>query len=227
MTTMVEEKPVFEGLSLTLAWSPPPSPGSTLFIALAYRGRDRDNKKPNVWTGLESAANRGHRIVHRDFYANPRPFPYQVGMITAAARLMCGANDPDLAIDDGIAGNLPADIHDIFGTVERVSVTSPRDWETGILAASVRYDNIVLVFADALGLGCENIEKEARCRSGSVFVITGRRRAYRLAQIPRWRIRLSRFLAHTRIAEKVFAILVRPTAAALAACDRTRQRFHV
>ncbi len=207
-------------MDLTLCWSPPPKPGRTLFVAFAYHGADRDSVRRGLLERLESPSARGHRIVHRDHYANPRPLPYVIDMIVTAAGILSPAEPPDLVIDRRYDASLAEGIATRFGKVVTADVTDPAAWSESPLAESRRYGHVVLVYPDALGLGCERGERRALRAREDVLVINGRRRAFRLEASFDARLRASRFLARTRVVERVLALLVRAVAGALAWMDQ-------
>ena len=208
------------GLPLTLAWSPAPSPGRTLFVVFAYHGADRDAQPSRVPWRWESAAARGHRIVHRDHYANPRSLQYLVGLVGEASALLSPDRAPDLVVDARFGAELPDRVTRAFGRVVVAEVASRQAWTRDLLGESRAYDHVVLVYADALGLGCEAGERSALADRDDVLVINGRRRAFRLDRRLRRRLALSRLLARTRIVEEMLSVLVRPFAGTLALWDR-------
>ncbi len=84
---------------------------------------------------------------------------------------------------------------------------------------------MLLVHADALGLGLGGLERElAAAFPEQVFVLNGRRRLYRLDPVMRRRLRRRRVLAETRIVEAALGRLVPVLAWALAAFDRLSRR---
>jgi hypothetical protein len=207
---------------LTLCWSPPPEPGRTLFVLFAYHGRDADHVRA-FWERFESPALRGHRIVHRDHYANPRRVEYQLALIAEAAAHLSPGQRPTLVVDSRF--ETPPDAS-ATAPYERVDadVTAPAAWHHGVLAEAPAYDHVVLVYPDALGLGCDQAERAAMRGRASVFVINGRRRAFRLTPAVRRRLHIRRVLAHTRLVERGFALAVRPVGSALASIDRLMGR---
>jgi len=199
-----------------LTWIEPPVPGRTLFLVFAYHGRDRDRPGPSVIERLEGAGSHGHRIVHRDHYANPRTFEYQMAMVaTAAAQL-----SPDAPVDVIIDSR-----HDKAGDAwTTVDLSQPQRWRDSPAAHAREYQNVVAVYADALGLGCQRAEARLIRECGSIIVINGRRRAFRVDGWFAQRLDVHRVLASTRIVERLMAVAVRPFALALAAVDRVANR---
>jgi hypothetical protein len=205
---------------LTLRWSPPPRAGRTLFVVFAYHGRDGDGSHRGVLERPESPAARGHRIVHRDHYANPRPLEYSMALVASAMTHTSPAAAPDLVVDRQFEISIASDVTTWFGQVATANVADSREWTAGKLADAHRYDNVVLVYSDALGLGCDAGEKMALRGRDSILIVNGRRRAFRLTRALRVRLRLSRWLAHTRVVERILARCVPPFAATLAWADK-------
>lgn len=207
-------------LPLTIRWDPPPRAGRTLFVVCAYHGRDRDESRRGLIARLEGTAARGHRIVHRDHYANPRSLAYMARLVEQTLAEWPAGSCVDLVIDDRLGRDEPLSLAPLFGRVETANVADPGAWRVGLLGESSSFDEIVLVYADALGLGCQAIERRALAGHPSVLVITGRGRAFRVDG--RWHRRLAvhRWLASTRFVERLLAAAVRPVAAGLAAWDR-------
>lgn len=209
---------MIQPLPLTVRWPATLRRGRVLFVLFAYHGRDLDDQ-PRGWLERREQPNaRGHRIVHRDHYANPRTLPYLLAMTASAAELLSD-QAPDVVIDrrwDADAGEALAGWS---GTVERADVVIDEAWRSGLLGALERYDNVVFIYPDALGLGCGAAERAALSRHASVLVVNGRRRAFRLDGTLHGRLQWHRWLAHSRIVERALAALVQPFAARLARRD--------
>lgn len=203
---------------LTVRWSSRRK-GRVVFVVFAYHGRDTDATPRGFLERRESSAARGHRIVHRDHYANPRPLPYVIALLAAGADLLC-ATPPDVVIDSQWDQDVPADLVPGCRRIERADLANAAAWSTGLLAELDAYDHVVLIYPDALGLGCAAAEGTALARHGSVLVINGRRRAFRVDGSLHGRLRLHRWLAHSRIVERALAALIQPYAARLARRDR-------
>jgi hypothetical protein len=212
-------------LPLTLTWRSTPQPGRVLFVAFAYHGADRDGQPHGVLERRESPSARGHRIVHRDHYANPRTLAYLAGMIGRAIEQLSAAA-PDLVIDSRCDAALPDGFAALFAAVESADIASAEAWQSGLLARLDHYDHIVLVYPDALGLGCGIAEQQALDRHASVIVINGRRRAFRIDGTVHHQLAFHRFLAHTRIVERVLAVVMRRVGATLASRDRRTAASH-
>ena len=135
----------------------------------------------------------------------------------------------DIVIDKGLGQDMPSDLRNHFGEVEFASPEVPESWRSGLLfkLKSGEYDCVVMVYPDALGLGCEMVERAAMSSPAqSVFVINGRKRAFLLNEGARRQLTLYRFMARTRIGELLFAILVIPIAAVCVGIDFVVKRSH-
>ncbi len=202
--------------ALTLCWGRVPR-GRTLFIVLAYHGNDRDDC-PGLFTRFESPAARGHRIVHRNHYANPRPLAYSLALVDAAAEAIA-SHPPDVVLDEAFGPVTDQDTTRL-NRITRIDPLAVGAWQAEPLAASNRYDQIVLVYCDALGLGCDEVEKQVLSRHARVLVVNGRRRAFRLDGVMQLRLAAHRFLAHTRIVDSAIGIALRCAGSWLASMDR-------
>jgi len=169
-----------------------------------------------------------HRALHRDHFANPRPLPYLLELAERFAAEVAPAAPPDLLIDAAFPELEEGAWRGAFARVERGATARFAALGTPpLLADALRgvYDSVVLVHPDALGLGCELLERVlAGDPARRVLVVNGRRRVYALASDARRWLRLRRFLARTRLAELGFALAVWPIAAALALVDAWRGR---
>jgi hypothetical protein len=169
-----------------------------------------------------------HRALHRDHFANPRPLPYLLDLAERFAAEVAPSAPPDLLIDAAFPEAEEGAWRGAFARVERgATARFAADGTPPLLADALRgaYDTVVLVHPDALGLGCELLERVLVAEpSRRVLVVNGRRRVYALAADARRALRLRRFLARTRLPELGFALVVWPVAAALAAADAWRAR---
>lgn len=209
-------------LPLTIRW-PHLRKGRVLFVVFAYHGRDRDDAPQGVLERRESSSDRGHRIVHRDHYANPRPFAYVLALMAAAADELCGSA-PDVVIDRSWDTE-PGEVLSWCARVERADVARVDAWGQGLLASIAAYDHIVFVYPDALGLGCGAAERVALAQHASVLIVNGRRRAFRLDGVRHRQLTVHRWLAHTRIVERLLGKALNYLGEWLARRDR-RQAVH-
>lgn len=206
-----------------------PSPGSTvLFVLCAYRHQDltRDaglltRATLRILDGVTLGRLRSHRTIHRDHYANPRSFPYLIGLIQRFRRESDLRRAPDLVVDRGFNVEPQSRAWE-FGRVELADLRRPQ--QSGLIrdAESGRYDAVVLVWADALGLGCESLQGFAT-RLPTAIAINGRRRAFPLDLNTRRALGLRRYFAYTRLAETIFALCVFPIAGFCALVDAMRR----
>lgn len=210
---------------LPLTWATDQlEPGRTLFVLFAYHGRDRDEAPAGWLDRLGGPGARGHRIVHRDHYANPRSLPYQVAMIAAVQARLTPDASADLVIDRAFGGEAAGQLAGGFGRVEVVDLAAPRTWRNAIVAHTEAYRHVVLIYPDALGLGCQNAERRLLRDRESVLIVNGRRRVLAVTPTFSYQLDLRRWLAETRAAERLFAVVVRPVAGLLATWDRLHAR---
>lgn len=152
----------------------------------------------------------------RDFYANPRSYDYQSGLVeAAAARCRAGA---ELVIDAAFGAELASPAHVSITSVSRRDL---RQISAGELPTAA---TVILVYPDPLGLSWQNLEAVIRKQGRSVVVVNGRRRMFLLNDEARRALRLRRFLANTRVAELVGGLLLIPAAGLLALRDRMAGR---
>ena len=130
---------------------------------------------------------------------------------------------PDLVLDRSFAASEDGGWQDSFASVERCSLVEASSLSSSPLltfAAEGKYDAIAVFYPDALGLGCEVVEKHLVDRAGSeVIAVNGRRRIFPLDPDTRLALRTRRALARTRVPEMAFALIVFPVAAVCAAVD--------
>ena len=212
-------------MPLTLCWSPPPVAGRTLIVMFAYHGRDSDATRASWLERLESSESRGHRIVHRDHYANPRSLEYLVAMVRSVIVKLPASQQVDLMLDASFNAAADAIDRGWFGRMVSADPNQEASWTPAALGTAINeYDNVVLVYADALGLGCSAGEGFALRGRDSILIVNGRRRAFRMTRSMRRRVALSRVLAHSRVVERCFGVAVKPIAGALAIVDGRRSR---
>jgi hypothetical protein len=199
-----------------------------LFIVCGYlQGRKHNDNlewtpSPKSRVGRLLNSVRSNNKFHTDWYANPRDLKYLYDMIDLFIRENKIAPGNDIVIDKGLGRDMPSDLRTRFRDVEFASPEIPQSWRSGLLfkLKTGDYDCVVLVYSDALGLGCEMVERAVMSSPvKSVFVINGRKRAFPLNRGTILQLTLRRFMGRTRISELVFAILVIPTAAVCAGID--------
>jgi hypothetical protein len=202
--------------TLPLTWAMEPAAGRTLFLVFAYHGRDRDRPMPNWIERLEGPGSHGHLIVHRDHYANPRALAYQVAMMRSAADRLSPHEPPAIVVDSAFPTVAVA------GMGEPIDLVNPRFWRDSLAARAREFANVVAIYPDALGLGCADAERRLVRECGSIVVVNGRRRVFRVDARMSSRLDRHRWLASTRVVERAMAQAVKPFAATLAAWDRLR-----
>jgi hypothetical protein len=212
----------------------------TLVVICAYAESLRGPEDPRpfglptaaVLWGLDHLLPRrfsDHRVLHRDHFANPRPLPYLLDLVERWACDATASAAPDLLVDGAHPEPGDGEFRAAFGRVERgATARFESEGVPPLLEAAFRgdYDTVVLVHPDALGLGCERLERALLSDPARrVLVVSGRRRAYALGRNARCALRLRRFLARTRLVELLAALAVWPVAGALAAFDAVRGRL--
>ena len=206
-----------------------PSPDSkVLFVLCAYRRQDltRDVgwltwSTLRILDGATAGRLRAHRVVHRDHYANPRSLAYLVGLVQRFRHQVNLRQVPDLLIDSGF--NVEAQsCMGHFGNIELADLRGPQ--QTGMIrdAAGGHYDAVILMWADALGLGWESLERWTR-RLPLVIAVNGRRRAFQIDDGTRRALGIRRYFAHTRLAEAAFALCAYPVAGFCALIDAVKR----
>jgi hypothetical protein len=217
----------------------------SLFIICGYR---RDRKRPDAnrgasilervtgWLTRQSDAHpffqkmRDHDILQTDYWANSRELRYLCDMVKAGVAEQNRIRGiKDLLIDGSLGKAVPSDLGRIFDSVEFSSPMSPEAWERGSLSKlkGGEYVTAVLVYPDALGLGCAEVERRvANTPVTNIVVMNGRRRTFLLDGHTKRSLSLHRFLARNRIGEKVFALLIVSVAAVCAAVDFVSDRVN-
>lgn len=205
---------------------PPRLAGNGLVLVCSYRG-GTDSKQPwrmsRRYVGtlvnlLTLFALRQFIGTYRDHYANARNFAYQADLVRAVLE-RAKFTACDLIVDEALAADAQGLAIDGVNTV-----TIARIADAASLPAD-RYDTLVLVYPDALGLSWTGMEARAlSAAKGDVVVVNGRRRLFTLDKPVRRKLRWRRFLANTRIVQTAIGILAWPFAAVLTAYDAVRGR---
>jgi hypothetical protein len=215
-------------------------PGERMVIGIcAYTESTREPQDPRPYGIATALVLRGlalllpgrfadHRALHRDHFANPRGLAYLIDLAARLGAEVVPAAPPDLLIDAAYPELEDGAFRSAFARVERGATARFAALGTPpLLADALRgaHDTVVLVHADALGLGCELLERVLLADPARrVLVVNGRRRVYALTSDARRALRLRRFLARTRLPELGFALAVWPVAAWLALVDAWRSR---
>ncbi|CAO3460078.1 hypothetical protein [Azospirillum argentinense] len=190
--------------------------GRILLVACAYHGTDRD-PNPDEEGGPAGLCKRwnGHRMMHRNFYANPRHPSYMAAQIDELAAWLAPAHC-ELVIDSTWRDRF----HFTQLAVARQDpVIDPVSSGWARMADGQPPDAVILCYRDALGLGCAPIERAAARQVSTVYVLNGRRRLFRLDGAMRRRLALRRYLAERRVIELLLAAAVVPVAMLLACWD--------
>ncbi len=167
-----------------------------------------------VLTTFRSRRMREHVHFYRDFYANPRSSSYMLERLQELIGERCGQTM--LLVGPG-----SQQVHAPWATEIRRLPALPQQALTEIERLQVSHDAVLLVHADALGLGLAAIERTlSKGGPGRVFVLNGRRRFYRLDRAMQRVLARHRLLAHTRLVESALGLLVTIAGTLLAAMDR-------
>lgn len=198
-----------------------------LFVFCGYHG-DHGSRDHVVWRvgrrlRLTSIVENARRV--RDYYANPRSFDY----LFALAREFRAANGMSSSvhalIDPKLAPATDAHSEPAFVTVEVMPDapynTTVRQW---CERHAGRLDAIVLLYADAIGLGCAPLQRAALAAAPQVFVVNGRRRAFVLDRAARRALAWRRFLSNWRFVEIGLAVAFLVVAVAGLAVDKLRPK---
>jgi hypothetical protein len=199
------------------------SSASTAFVVCAYHGDERWRNQTNGsgsksagWLPFRRIAENNRQLMN--FYANPRTLAYQLDVISVFRKTNEIRGPVDLILDSGLTESLPPEFAAQFRKVRIASLLEA----DGPGVAQIRddsYDAVVLVFADAIGLGCEKIE-EALAPLPAVFVLNGRRRAFAMTAEMRHALKRRRFHSRWRLVEILLAISLVPISGLLALKDR-------
>lgn len=151
---------------------------------------------------------------NRDFFANPRPLAYQVGLIEDLLRVSKPAQ-VTITLDQNLASD-PACT--ALATCGKVEISHPDEMSH----RSGQEDAVVIAYPDALGLGWGKLEESLI--GVRAYMLNGRRRFQPLDARTRRQLRWRRLLAVTRFPELVASLVILPVAAGLAAWDAVRGR---
>jgi hypothetical protein len=157
------------------------------------------------------------------FYANPRPLPFLAGLARQAfaeAGLACGLRavlDASLVADAGAGAEFEE------STAVNISTGPGREQVRQRLGRD-DWDVVLLVYPDAIGLGAGALERLALDTGRPVYVLNGRRRLFALDPGTRAALVRRRFLARSRVVEKLLAVLAFPVGAFFLACSWLTQR---
>jgi hypothetical protein len=155
---------------------------------------------------------------HRDHFANPRSTEYQISL--AEAVMARGHfSEVDIIVDVPVAQNAePTAIEKLKSSrVERIRAE--------ILAGVAnRWDTVVILYPDALGLSWRRLERAAMMTGANVVIVNGRRRLFTLDGPIQRGLTWRRWFATTRLQELLMAVCIIPVAALCAIFDAARGR---
>ena len=204
---------------------PPRLIGKALLVLCGYRG-GAGRKSPwrlewpivgRIINSLTLLHLRQFIATYRDHYANPRDVTYQV--MLAQSLLARARFDSFDVVVDATLGKAGAEVKFAGAGAVTVSLVA-----SGATLASERYDTVVLIYPDALGLSWSRVEARALAAAGTVVIVNGRRRLFTLDRVVRRGLMWRRFLANTRLVQALLGVAVVPLATALAASDSLRRR---
>jgi len=165
-----------------------------------------------------SEAVRYHVRIHRDFYANPRSAAYMAKLAGDALGRRHSGRITVLADRDLNIGRTDAPWAEQF-------VLAKHRLCSGEVDIHAQADAVLLLHPDPLGMGLGRLERKLLMQfPGKVYVLNGRQRAYRLDQRMVRVLRRHRFVAETRIVEKLLALLLPMCGMLLSFYDRVARR---
>lgn len=185
-----------------------------LVVICAYRG---DVTQPDE-AGLLSRIFRRtplyrwriHCRQQMNYYANPRDVGYAMETLKRFWESNSIRSQPRIVVDDGFSEAsqpLSSPLGSVASAMPVHAIEANRDVKT-----------VLLIFSDAVGLGCEAIEAAAS-KAPNVFVMNGRRRLFRLTPEMRRVLASRRFHSRWRLAELLLAVTFIPLSAIMALAD--------
>ena len=204
---------------------PPRLVGKALLVLCGYRGgAERKSSWRLEWPIVGGIVNtltvlnlRQFIATYRDHYANARDFDYQ--MMLARSLLARARFDSFDVLVDTTLGKAGTEV-----SLAGAGAVTVAPVASGASLAAERYDTIVLIYPDALGLSWSRAEARALAAAGTVAIVNGRRRLFTLDRVVRRGLMWRRFLANTRMVQVMLGVAIVPLAAALAASDNLRRR---
>jgi len=199
----------------------------TLFVFCGYHG-GQEPRTNIFWRiarrlRLTAVSDNARRI--RDYHANPRSLDYMLG-VAGEFRAANKVTGPVYAMIDksfAAAGAPPPDAP--FAAAPELFDFSDDDAiRRGLERYAIKPAAIVLLYADAIGLGCARLEDAALSEAPEVIIINGRRRAFGLDREARRALALRRFLSNWRFMELFFAGAFLIVAAVCSVIDATQSK---
>ncbi len=153
----------------------------------------------------------------RDHFANPRSAEYQLAIADA---IVARGVFSEVTI---VADNRLANGEIAPQTPEGRAVTQCR-LDSGYFERQAKFDTIVLVYPDALGLTWTKLERAASGNATNLVIANGRRQVFSWNQRMARSLALRRFLSNTRLVELMWGVAIIPISALLAVFDFARGR---
>jgi hypothetical protein len=170
---------------------------------------------------MRAAATRQHVRFYRDFYANPRSAAY---MFERVQDLLGDSPAEHRVLLLGPGLEISADAGRWASELQRLPAMAGQG-AVDLDALARGFDAVLLVHADALGLGLVAIERKLSAAApGRIFVLNGRRRFYRLDPRMQRLLRRRRVLAETRVVEAALGHVIPILGGFLALVDKLSSR---
>ncbi len=187
---------------------------NVLVVVCAYRGDsaqpDRTGLAWRIYRSTPVFRWRNHCRQQMNYYANQRDVGYAMETLKRLWESNNIRSQPRIIVDDSFPG----------GSQPLSSQAGPVVFASPVHAIETNRDasTILLIFSDAIGLGCEPIEAAAS-KAPNVFVANGRRRLFRLTPEMRRILASRRFHSRWRLAELLLAVTFVPLSAIMALLD--------
>lgn len=156
--------------------------------------------------------------------SNPRSIPYMANLALAFLEANAPNASVDLLADVNASADLPTEFSDRVRNLWFVEQEAFNPWqkELGEKLHAAQYDTILLLYADANGLGWTRIEARMKALDPSrILVINGRKRVFYLDGVAQNKLRWRRVLEWLWITEFLFGIVAVLLAIPLALYDLT------
>jgi hypothetical protein len=198
----------------------------TLFVFCGFHGGEKP--RANIlWRiarrlRLTAISDNARRI--RDYHANPRSLDYMLG-VAAEFRAANKVTGPVYALVDKTFAPASARVDGSFAVpFEMFEVGDDEAICRWMKQRAIKPVAIVLLYTDAVGLGCDKTQDAALAASAQVIVVNGRRRAFGLDRSARRALALRRFLSNWRFMEIFFAMTILVVAVVGSVTDATRSK---
>lgn len=184
-----------------------------LVVVCAYRGDEAQDRTGLLWRIFRRTPLYRWRIHCRqqmNYYANPRDVGYALETLKRFWESNNIRSQPTVVVDD----RFPEARQPLSSSIGSIVPAAP----VQAIEANRNAKTVLLVFSDAIGLGCEPIEAAA-LKAPNVFAMNGRRRVFRLTPAMRRILASRRFHSRWRLAELLLAATFIPLSAILASAD--------